>query len=98
MLSPICERAIADARQHGKTILKFISANDVGKTGGHQRGYYLPKTAWRFFTQHSPSKGMNAEDTVTILWQDGRETDSRIKWDGKGTRSEYRISVEISLG
>ena len=28
----------------------------------------------------------------TVTWQDGRVTDSRVKWYGKGTRSEYRLT------
>jgi len=43
MTSPFAERAIAEALRYGKAILKFISPNDVGLTGGHQCGYYLPK-------------------------------------------------------
>ena len=25
---------------------KFISANDVGATGAHQAGFYIPKNCW----------------------------------------------------
>jgi len=48
--SPICERAIEDATTYGKAVLKFISANDVGLTGGHQYGYYLPLEVWYLFS------------------------------------------------
>src|SRR5437870_302694 len=92
MLSPHCERAIAEANQRGKAILKFVSRNDVGLTGGHQCGYYLPKAQWQMFTAHPPNKGYNAETAVSVLWQDGQVTDSRVKWYGKGTRSEYRMT------
>ena len=91
MLSRYCQRAIAEANERGKAILKFISRNDVGLTGGHQCGYYLPKRVWQMFTVHAPDKGDNAEESVIVVWQDGRVTESRIKWYGKRTRSEYRI-------
>ncbi len=92
MATPIGERAISDAVRVGNAILKFISANDVGRTGGHQCGYYLPKAVWEMFTEHPPKKGRNDETAVEIQWQDGRVTDSRVKWYGKGTRSEYRLT------
>ncbi|HXM21184.1 MAG TPA: type II restriction endonuclease [Terriglobales bacterium] len=92
MVSPECERAIAEATRVGNAILKFISPNDVGLTGGHQCGYYLPKPVWKMFTSHAPAKNKNNETAVSVTWQDGRTTDSRVKWYGKGTRSEYRLT------
>jgi type II restriction enzyme len=44
------------------------------------------------FTVHAPDKGDNADEPVSVVWQDGRVTESRIKWYGKGTRSEYRLT------
>jgi hypothetical protein len=52
MISPFGERATEDAVNTGKAILKFISPNDVGLTGGHQCGYYLPKKVWQIFSPH----------------------------------------------
>src|SRR5689334_6239834 len=92
MASPNGERAIAEALRIGNAILKFISPNDVGLTGGHQCGYYLPKPVWRMFTPHAPERGRNEETAVQVIWQDGRATDSRVKWYGRGTRSEYRLT------
>ncbi len=92
MPSPLCERAIEDATRHGNAILKFISPNDTGLTGSHQCGFYLPKSVWRMYSPHPPEKGRNDEHAVHILWQDGRTTDSRVKWYGVGTRSEYRLT------
>jgi EcoRII C terminal/Restriction endonuclease EcoRII, N-terminal len=92
MVSPICDRAVSDALTHGKTILKFISPNDVGLTGSHQYGFYLPKQVWKMFTPQPPTKGINHEHPVSVTWQDGRITSSVVHWYGKGTRSEYRIT------
>ena len=93
MSSPICELAIAGAFECGNAILKFISPNDVGLTGGHQCGFYLPKSAWQLFARFGPRKGRNDEGTVRVRWQgDLTTTESRVKWYGKGTRSEYRLT------
>jgi type II restriction enzyme len=92
MGTAICERAVADALTHGRAILKFISANDVGQTGSHQGGFYLPKHAWRMFSPHAPTKGSNDDSYPAITWQDGRKTQSRVIWYGRGTRSEYRLT------
>lgn len=94
MASPECERAIEDAVRYGNALLKFISPNDVGLTGGHQWGYYIPKRddVWPYFTPQPPEKGVNHTQPISITWQDGRVTDSSTKWYGKGTRSEYRIT------
>ncbi len=92
MASPACERAIEDAGKYGKALLKFISPNDVGRTGGHQCGYYLPKHVWQAFTPNPPEKGRNSDHPVTVLWPDGRKTSSKVKWYGQRTRSEYRLT------
>ena len=92
MSSPACEEAIKNAFNFRKAILKFISPNDVGLTGGHQCGYYLPKKIWRLYTVHGPVKGKNYEHHVKVTWQDGRLTESIVKWYGVGTRSEYRLT------
>jgi type II restriction enzyme len=93
MASPSCEKAVEEALQHGRAILKFISANDTGKTGSHQCGYYLPKRLWKLYSPHPPTKGVNHDHNVTVEWWPlGRRTRSCVKWYGKGTRSEYRLT------
>jgi len=92
MLSPAAERAIGDALTCGKALLKFISPNNVGLTGSHECGYYLPKAAWKIFTEYPPVNGANKKSSVKITWQDGRVTDSCVTWYGRGTRSEYRLT------
>ncbi|WP_148041236.1 type II restriction endonuclease [Rufibacter immobilis] len=92
MATPIGDRAIEDAQAYGKAILKYISPNDLGLTGGHQKGYYLPKAVWELFTPNPPIKGVNAKSWPSVLWQDGTVTESCITWYGTGTRSEYRLT------
>ena len=92
MVSHLAARAIEDAVKYGKAIIKFISANDVGATGGHQYGFYMPKAAWKLYTPHPPTKGDNKKSSPKVTWPDGRITESSVTWYGKGTRSEYRLT------
>lgn len=85
-------RAIAHAQTHKRALLKFISANDAGLTGGHQAGFYLPKGAWELYTPHPPEKGRVDKWPVAITWPDGLVTDSVVTWYGKETRAEYRLT------
>ena len=91
MPSPFTERAVADALHSGKALLKFVSPNDSGLTGGHQCGFYLPISAWKMFTPHPPERGANKKHDVEITWQDGRTTESVVTWYGKAKR-EYRLT------
>src|SRR5262245_33640053 len=93
MGSPLAEKAISDAQDHGKAILKFISANDCGVTGSHQAGFYLPKAAWQLYAPFPPKKGRIDKSKVQIVWQGGLlTTNSVVTWYGKKTRDEYRLT------
>jgi type II restriction enzyme len=93
MPSPLAEKAIEEAQQVGKAILKFISANDCGLTGSHQAGFYLPKSAWELYAPFGPEKGKLEKSKVRIAWQGGeRVTDSVVTWYGQKTRDEYRLT------
>jgi len=92
MASNTCNVAIENVLSHGKAILKFISPNDVGTTGSHQCGFYLPKSAWKLFTPNPPQKGQNSKSPAIIKWQDERITKSCVTWYGAKTRSEYRLT------
>jgi EcoRII C terminal/Restriction endonuclease EcoRII, N-terminal len=92
MQSPFCELAIESALRYGNALLKFISPNDVGQTGGHQYGFYLPKSVYQMFTPQPPLKGAVTKHPIRIVWQDDIATDSVITWYGAKTRSEYRLT------
>jgi EcoRII C terminal/Restriction endonuclease EcoRII, N-terminal len=93
MSSPICELAIAEALKAGNALLKFISPNDAGITGTHQCGFYLPKSVWEMYAGFGPEKGRNDEAEVEVHWQEEQIiTNSRVKWYGRRTRSEYRLT------
>src|SRR5688572_7716371 len=84
--------AIQRALEAGMALLKFISRNDLGLTGSHQSGFYLPKQEWSLFSPRPDVKGENFEVPVRVRWPDGRETDSRVKWYGRLSRSEFRLT------
>lgn len=86
------EAAISDSLKAGKALCKFISRNDVGATGGHQCGFYLPKSVWQLFSPFGPTKGQNHKSQVLISWPDNIITRSVVTWYGTGTRSEYRLT------
>lgn len=98
MLGPLAEKAIDEARQNGKAILKYVSANDCGATGAHQAGFYLPKSAWELYSPSGPKPGENFKHSIHISWQAGAyDTDSVVTWYGKGEtknpRREFRLTV-----
>jgi hypothetical protein len=92
MGSVFCERAIEKAIEYGNALLKFISPNDVGLTGGHQYGYYLPKEIYPIYTPHPPVKGTLKKFDVNIVWMDELPTESVITWYGDKSRNEYRLT------
>lgn len=92
MSSPQADRVIAEALDAGGAFLKIVQPNDVGVTGGHQKGFHLSKRVWSYFTPQSPEKGVNHDFPITIHWANGTVTNSIVKWYGKGSRSEYRLT------
>ena len=91
MISPHCQRAVDDALHYGNALLKFISPNDAGLTGSHQCGFYMPVPVWEMYTPDPPLAGRNDKHPVSILWQDGRVTESMITWYG-AAKHEYRLT------
>lgn len=75
-----------------KAWCRYITANDTGKTGGHQAGFYVPKCAASLLFDEPGRKGENKEKIRWIIWQDDFTTESRMKYYGQGTRNEYRIT------
>ncbi len=71
---------------------KFISANDVGKTGGHQSGYYVSKEAAKALFDCDSIKGTIEERWFSLSWPDGSVTNSRFIYYGQKSRNESRIT------
>lgn len=71
---------------------KFLTANDLGLTGSHQEGIYIPLDSWSLLFPRRGIKGEFLEREVVIRWNKDLETKSRFKYYGKKTRNEYRIT------
>lgn len=86
-------QAAIDAVNRGQyAFCKFISANDVGDTGGHQSGFYIPKNVVPMIFNIPGKKGENLDRIVKIKWQGDFFTESRFVYYGSGTRNEYRLT------
>jgi hypothetical protein len=84
--------------KHTTQITKILSANDLGKTGGHQAGILVPKSReiLTFFPALNPRE---KNPRVTLVF---REPDGITRWDFNfiyynnrffgGTRNEYRLT------
>lgn len=91
-MNNIISTAIHTCAESSIAFSKFITANDVGATGGHQAGFHIHKDSWRLFFDNQGIKGENKDLFVKIKWQNDFETDSRFIYYGSGTRNEYRLT------
>lgn len=91
-MQDLLERVIQSVARGRRSFFRYITANDVGTTGGHQAGFYVPKTASRVLFSTAGERGQNKDRLVRILWQDAIETDSCFVYYGQKTRNEYRIT------
>lgn len=91
-MSDIVNFAIESVNKSLVSFCKFISANDAGKTGGHQEGFYIPKNSIPLMFDVPGVKGTNKERLIVIKWQNDFETNSRFIYYGQGTRNEYRLT------
>lgn len=91
-MDEILASVIRSVRQSKAAWCRFITGNDTGTTGSHQAGFYIPKCASTLLFDEPGRKGENKEKTVKIKWQDDFVTESCMKYYGKGTRNEYRIT------
>lgn len=88
----VLSKAIQAVQQSEVSFSKFITANDVGATGGHQYGFHIQKESWPLFFKKPGEKGENKDKFITIKWQDDFETASRFIYYGVSTRDEYRLT------
>lgn len=91
-MSEILHSAIAKVQTAKHAFCRFITANDTGKNGSHQAGFYIPKCAAALLFDTPGVKGENKDKIVTVKWQDDFITESRFVYYGQGTRNEYRIT------
>lgn len=91
-MNSIVIEAIEAVKASQISFSKYITANDVGATGGHQSGFHIHKKAWPLFFSNEGIKGTNKDKFITIKWQNDFETTSRVIYYGVGTRNEYRLT------
>lgn len=72
-------------------LLKFLSANDLGLTGSHQDGVYLPRDSWPLFFDQAGAPGENQEREAVLEWGRRMATTSSFKWYGQ-SKNEYRLT------
>lgn len=85
--------AAINAAFHGQRVFcKFLSANDTGKTGGHQAGIYISKPSIPILFNEPGMRGTNKDRYVNIKWHNDFSTNSRFIYYGIATRDEYRIT------
>ncbi|RON32023.1 EcoRII N-terminal effector-binding domain-containing protein [Pseudomonas brassicacearum] len=82
---------------HEKQIVKVLSANDTGETGGHQAGILVPKEPdlLSFFpvldsTKYNPRVHLNFLDASGEYWEFAFIYYNNANFDG--TRNEYRLT------
>lgn len=91
-MDAILNSALEKVQNAKHAFCRFITANDTGKNGSHQAGFYIPKCAAPLLFDTPGVKGENKDKMVKIKWQDDFTTDSRFIYYGQGTRNEYRIT------
>jgi hypothetical protein len=57
----LVQLAIESVNKSKNAFCKFISANDAGKTGGHQSGFYIPKNSVPLMFDKPCNRGENKE-------------------------------------
>ena len=91
-MSAVLNSVITKVQNAKHAFCRFITANDTGKNGSHQAGFYIPKCAAPLLFNTPGVKGKNKDKFVEVKWQDDFITDSRFIYYGQGTRNEYRIT------
>lgn len=91
-MSDLLDGAIVRVQNAKHAFCRFITANDTGKNGSHQAGFYIPKCAAPLLFDVPGVKGENKDKLVKVKWQEDFYTDSRFIYYGQGTRNEYRIT------
>ncbi len=91
-MNEIVSLAIESVNKGRTSFCKFIAANETGKTGAHQSGFYMPKNAISLMFESKGLKEENKERFVKIKWQNDFETESRFIYYGRKTRNEYRLT------
>ncbi|MFW5886619.1 MAG: type II restriction endonuclease [Bacteroidota bacterium] len=88
-MDSLLTQAIQSCIEGEVSFTKFISANDAGKTGGHQSGFYVPVSFCEYIFETTIIKGNDYERYVKVKWQDDFTTDSRFKYYGSKNECHF---------
>lgn len=91
-MSDLLNEAITSVQNAQHAFCRFITANDTGKNGSHQAGFYIPKCAAPLLFGFTGIRGENKDKYIKIKWQNDFITESRLVYYGQRTRNEYRIT------
>lgn len=91
MMEDMSLKAVNASLSGMSSFCKFLTANDTGKTGGHQSGYLISKSASEMlFPGQKLEKNKILKKYISIWWQDDFRTDSCFTW--YGSKSELRVT------
>ena len=65
-MSDILYKAINEVQIAQYAFCRFITANDTGKNGSHQAGFYIPKCAAPLLFESVGVKGENKDKLVEV--------------------------------
>ncbi|HZH73530.1 MAG TPA: type II restriction endonuclease [Mariniphaga sp.] len=85
----IINAAIQSCTEGKVSFTKFISANDAGKTGGHQAGFYIPFSFCKHIFEEEINRGTNYVKFVEVNWQNDFITKSRFKYYGSKNECHF---------
>lgn len=89
MKNEILSAAIQSCSDGIVSFTKFISANDAGKTGGHQYGFYVPVSFCPHIFEEEVTKNTDFIKFVEVKWQNDFFTQSRFKYYGSKNECHF---------
>lgn len=90
-MEDFADQAVLSALRGLRVFCKFLRADETGENGSRLAGIRIPQSSYSILFDQPGVKGQNKERRVKIRWMDGRETNSRFVYLGKGAKDEYRI-------
>lgn len=81
-MSEILNSAIVKVQNAKYAFCRFITANDTGKNGSHQAGFYIPKCAAALLFDTPGVKGENKDKMVKVKCM-GHRTKRFFQWSEK---------------
>lgn len=89
MKNEILSAAIQSCTGGVVSFTKFISANDAGKTGGHQSGFYVPISFCSYVFEQEITRNTDFIKFVEVKWQNDFITHSRFKYYGSKNECHF---------